>query len=356
MTGTTTEKEATRVVLRLLDLSGYPHPTDQLLPAFLHPSVISILVESLWEQLPPSSRIGRNARLLPDRFDPLRHGEAVEKGRILGPLGSYPNIAIDFGKVRYAPFHGIPLLISILEHDESEYTELGYLNELELVAAAAIMLSDKYPRFHFYFEPENEISFGKPALDKLSEQEQNSLFYELLSFRLRPDRPRVIFQPSTSALSPAAYAYPPFEFVTEAHEIFEACTITDQLLLRTLFFLQKGNMLWLNRVFSEDAVANVFFSLEGCLLLLQRKYGGSPSKIDLQLLTKLFKDHFERGEELFEFIKEAYDKRIEIVHPSPISGANWQPFLLADNYYEYFDIARELLNFVLIERRINRRA
>lgn len=350
LAGTATPAQAGKAVLKLLDLLGHPHPSDRLLSAFLHPSVASLFVESLWQRLPPSSRQGRSAKVFAHKLYRPRTGEAVVKGRILGPLGTYPNIGLDFGAVQYVPMHGVPLLITEEQHDMDAYRELGYLSERELVAASAILLADVTPRFHLYFESGNDITIAEASLEGLPSSERHVLFYELLGFNIRPSAGREIFQPPTSTLTPVQYAFGPFAYVKEAASLFTAFASDDQLLLRTAFLLQKASMLWLNQVFSEDAVANVFFALEGCLLLLQRKSGGSDSKIDLILLTRLFKHLFDRGEELFEFIREAYDKRIEIVHPSPVSGANWRPFLMADDYYEYFDIVRQLLNRILIER------
>lgn len=280
-----------------------------------------------------------------------KRGESIIKGRILGPLGDYPNIAMELGPVQYVPFHGIPLLITQEEHSEAD-TELGYLSEYELMAAASILLADEAPRFHLYFESGNEVTIARAAVNAIPTAERHALLYELLAFTIRPHNQREVFQPPTSALTPGQYAFAPMHFAQEATALFAAFAPHDELLLRTVFMLQKARMLWLNHVFSEDALANVFFALEGCLLLLQRKSGGSPSKIDLTLLTKLFTDLFPRGEELFEFVQEAYDKRIEIVHPSPASGPKWQPFLMAEEFYDYFGIARRLLNRIMIDREI----
>lgn len=105
-------------------------------------------------------------------------------------------------------------------------------------------------------------------------------------------------------------------------------------------------MLWGNPCFGEDAIANVMFCLEGTLLLVQRRQGLSDEKIDIKALDGIFKAAFDRGEELFDFIKEGYDKRISIVHPSPTEGPKWIPQLLADDFYEYYDVARMLLIYL----------
>jgi len=109
-------------------------------------------------------------------------------------------------------------------------------------------------------------------------------------------------------------------------------------------------MLWDNRNFQEEAIANVFFCLEGCLHLIQEKHGVHQTGLDLDRLRKIFSNNFRNGESLFDFIVEAYEKRIAIVHAKPFGCSEWSPFLLADDFYEYFQIARELMNFILINR------
>ena len=69
-------------------------------------------------------------------------------------------------------------------------------------------------------------------------------------------------------------------------------------------------------------------------------------------LETIFDKLFPKGLELFSFIKEGYDKRISLVHAEPDWGAEWSPFLLADDFFEYFNICRELLNLILIDRNV----
>jgi hypothetical protein len=66
--------------------------------------------------------------------------------------------------------------------------------------------------------------------------------------------------------------------------------------------------------------------------------------------SKFSGDKLTRGENLFEFIEEAYEKRIAIVHPEPVWGSEWNPSLMAEDLYDYFKISRELLNYILIDR------
>jgi len=66
-------------------------------------------------------------------------------------------------------------------------------------------------------------------------------------------------------------------------------------------------------------------------------------------LKKIFIENIQHGENLFEFIQERYSTRITLVHPEPEWGAEWKPFITAEDFYDYFKISRSLLNFILID-------
>jgi hypothetical protein len=85
---------------------------------------------------------------------------------------------------------------------------------------------------------------------------------------------------------------------------------------------------------------------------MQKKFGDNSTKLNRKLLRDGFIKNWQNGENLYDFIEEAYYKRISLIHPEPDWGANWKPFLMADDFYDYFNICRELLNFILIERKV----
>ena len=139
-------------------------------------------------------------------------------------------------------------------------------------------------------------------------------------------------------------------FINDFNNLYDAFSIRDHLLLRTSNYLVKSIMLWKNRMYGEEALANVLFSIEGGLHLMRRKYGDHSKKLNLKLLERVFIDKFPDGSNLFEFIQEGYHKRISIVHPEPNWGAKWMPFLMAEDFYEYYRISKRLMNFVLANR------
>lgn len=148
-----------------------------------------------------------------------------------------------------------------------------------------------------------------------------------------------------------SYQFVPYtDSLPEFERFFDAFQLNDDLTVRTSSYFVKAAMLWMNPVFGEEAIANVFFCLEGCLLLIQRKAGLSPTQINLEELRKIFAGTFSRGDELFEFIEEAYAKRIELVHAAPAWGVAWSPWLSAEDYYEYLSVSKNLLNYVMVNR------
>ena len=62
------------------------------------------------------------------------------------------------------------------------------------------------------------------------------------------------------------------------------------------------------------------------------------------------KNNFPNGENYFSSLEGGYEKRISIIHAEPDWGAEWSPFLQADDFYDYFEISKELINYILIDR------
>ena len=108
-------------------------------------------------------------------------------------------------------------------------------------------------------------------------------------------------------------------------------------------------MLWANKSFAEDAIANLLFAIEGALLLLQKKHGVDPKRIDPKALLAIFEEIFDNGKKIFTFIQNGYDKRIQIVHANPKSGPCWNPRLSEKDYDSYYDIAMMLLIYIITE-------
>jgi hypothetical protein len=130
--------------------------------------------------------------------------------------------------------------------------------------------------------------------------------------------------------------------------VYDKFSINNQLLLRTSNYLSKAFMLERNRFFKEEVVANIFICLEGCLHLLQKKWGDSKPTLNLKLLEINFKSVLNE-ESLFEFIKEAYSKRIALLHPQSKWGSQWMPYVDFHDFFDYYKICKHLLRYYLTD-------
>lgn len=329
-----------KLIWEALDILQKPIPSEIYKVYFYTPEILSLLTTKIWNEINYDKRMlliskdrgSKNiAKLIPKDKSHFTF-------RILGESGVYPNISFNNERVTYTPYAGAPFLITEESIEEMLMaSEVSFLNKNELIAAAGIILTSTETRLHFSFDSSPSINLTRNLYLKLNEQLRIPFVMELMS--ILDEKPV-----STN------YTYGNYQEKIKDLQIFYTRVETsNELLLRTFFFLIKSIMLWENRMFGEDAISNVFFSIEGALLLMQLANGTKSDKIDLILLQKVFNEQFENGADLFEFIQEAYDKRVDIVHPNPRGKANWCPDLLADDFYEYYEIVIELINYYLVK-------
>lgn len=102
----------------------------------------------------------------------------------------------------------------------------------------------------------------------------------------------------------------------------------------------------------EDAVSNIFISLEGVMTLLQRNASQQYDHIDKALQKKIYQDVFaDGGENIYDFvIDEVFargEKRAALMHPQAASTWGWVPFLMGEDYPEYRQILRCMIFFAV---------
>lgn len=112
-------------------------------------------------------------------------------------------------------------------------------------------------------------------------------------------------------------------------------------------------MLWSNPILAEEAIVSNFHCIEGCLHLIQNLYGDHSARLNLDLVREVIVNEIALGDNLFDYIREGYDKRISLIHANPKWGPEWSPYLGMSDFYDYFKLSRQLLNFILIERHID---
>jgi hypothetical protein len=229
-----------------------------------------------------------------------------------------------------------------------------WVTRKELQAATCIFLAPSYGKPILYFSDFNHIELNEETLKIVPKDLHGYFMLELVQFQNRFKPLNGIYLERERLHDVSAYNFFDFEGSKSIfYQLLDSYSIRNHLLLRTSNYLIKASMLWENRTFGEEAIVNVFFALEGCLHLLQKKFGDNSTKLNRKLLKKIFKEHIPYGENLYNFIEDGYYTRISLVHAEPDWGAEWSPFIAAEDFFEYRNICRELLNFILINRVID---
>jgi hypothetical protein len=126
--------------------------------------------------------------------------------------------------------------------------------------------------------------------------------------------------------------------------------VSHPLLLRTARHYLKSSMLSRTDGMAEDALTNLLFALEGCLLLFQEIEGVSTKRLNRKVLRTVFARRYVHGESTYEFIEDAMGwggMRAQLVHPQLALTDGWTPALMTDDYYEYHQVTRALLTFLV---------
>ncbi len=91
-------------------------------------------------------------------------------------------------------------------------------------------------------------------------------------------------------------------------------------------------------MFAEDAIANTFFGLEGCLRLIHRRFVGRGNfeiKPTVDHVEKVFREMPGYP----DMLKECHAQRVCLVHPEPRGQQQWVPPVRADDFYENYGMA-----------------
>ncbi len=354
------EKDMNSIFLRTLDLLNIPYPASEIKKFFLHPNIVTDLLSELInsDYLSPDDRFELNPTFAEIHKKLTKPKSSYSyKFRILAPGGLYPNLEIKRGFSRYFIQNQQPTLLTKDKNYKDIFSNSSIINWLtknELKFATALMCAPKQGIFHLEFAGYNTINIDCDCIDAIPDGLKNLFLREYFEIKKRftPVGVRAWHRQPMPDLM--AYEFSSYNDSIEFfNKIYDNFKISDHLLLRTCNYFVKAIMHWNNQIYFEEAITNTFFCLEGCLHLIQKKYGYYELKLNMNLLKEVFKNDIAYGENLFEFIKEGYEKRITLVHAEPEWGADWSPFLTSEDFYEYFDLCRELLNFILIDRRLD---
>ena len=125
---------------------------------------------------------------------------------------------------------------------------------------------------------------------------------------------------------------------------YDSFDLNDGVLLRVGACLIKSRMLWLyeEKAFREEALTNVFFALEGAMRLVHQNLIKTPP-FEFKKTVQYLLENYPEMEGLDESLAEAYDKRIQIVHPENRKEMFWRPELAADDFYFYYRLVAALI-------------
>lgn len=328
---------------RLFSFAGQPIPNSSIYKYFKTRAIIDLLYTRLCYYTIPQE-VAKKKRLKSDKKPSISTN--YFEIRRLDPNGAYPNTEINNKGVWYFNYLGSPLLITDnYQPVEDKWCTAEYapFTRQEVRIACAIICSHEYPIARFYFGEFDAIRIDEGLTSHVDENNLKlflaSLYLILIS--TRDDEPHN---------SQAKFRFVSYEEYTSELQLFlNKFSICDNLLLRTASHLVKAGMLKTNYIFFEETLANSYFALEGCMLLLQRKHGMDTEKLHRKELRQIFIDTFKRGEEIFDYLSEVIDwggKRAELVHPGVVSKESWIPSIFGDDH-EYHDLTIQVMYYIV---------
>jgi len=344
----------------LIDVLEIPFPPSEIYPYFLHPNLINKLLYEVInsEFLSPPDR-----EEMSEDFGTLLQCLKEHKSnfkitlRILAPGGIYPNTPIERGGCKYTFNNQLPVLFTKSRNKKNIWDEsslINWLTKQELRFATSVLCAPSDKIVYFFFTSSNSISVDASCIKKVPIDQQVYFLREWLDIHLRFTSIGTKGWNRSPLPDISVYEFTDFQdSISIFNDIFDSFSITNDLLLRTCNYFVKAIMHWNNLINAEEALVNCFFCLEGCLHLIQKKFGEYNQRLNLKLLKKVFDENDVLKEISFEFIQEAYEKRISLVHAEPEWGAEWSPFITYEDFWDYFKICRILINYILIERKID---
>lgn len=342
-----------------INFLNIPHPDTELTKYFIHPNIIELLLSGVLNQEYVS---------VEDRKEFFAYlGKAIKKlkttkspyfvsFRILHPSGYYPNIPVSRGNCHYTIQNQLPIIWTknTRSYDENivDLSITNWLTRNELKLATAIMCAPGGGTvFHLTFTRYNSINLSWDCLSNVPNELKPYFLREYFDLNSR-FQPLGINQWNRRPLHDVSlYRFSTFEeYSTWFNKIFDKFSIQNDLLLRTCNYFVKSQMHWDNGINEEEAILNLLFCYEGCLHLIQQKYGEYGPKLNFKLLERVFEENIEKGGDILNWVRGTNELRIILVHPESRWGAEWKPFVTSEDFYENFKIARSLLNFILIDK------
>jgi len=323
-------------------------PPDRFGELFASPAVLRYLSENL---------INGYLRFTLDAGWAAKGARSFVRVRVLSPLGHYPNTDVTCHRGAYRIHRGCPYLVSeISPREEAKWSfgsELADWARQEVRMASAISCVEcggfnAYLSSGAFDVPDEILSLAERA-DRVDFALECAVLIREAWNRFATGR-RHLAQRTTAAV---------FEFgdyrdhIAGARRLFANFRVSSPLLLRTAGHHLKASMLWATDGFREDALANLLFALEGCLLLFQEAEGAQTERLDRRLVTDIFQRTYLHGDSTMHFVEEGLGwgaRRAQIIHPQLANENGWKPLIFGEDYYLFDKMVRALLTYLITGR------
>lgn len=332
-----------------LALTNAPPPDPRLLRHFHNDAVLIYLAHHLfvpfaWSLRHALDRVGNLS---------VRHRENFFRIRALSARGALPNSNLHSGRATYAIHEGRPYLVTVNSpREEAKWSygsDLANWTRHETRLATAITCAE-FGGFTPYL---SGLNYDLPvtAVQHVDKQDQVAFLLQcaslLIAVQARKPDP-VHRTPLDDANVPRYFDFRPYK--TKAEAFASRFLVSHQLLLRTAKLLLKSSMLWHTDGFSEDALANLCFALEGCMLLFQDVLDAPTDRLNRKLLRETLVATFEHGNFMYDLVEEALGwggTRAQLVHPHLALEGGWLPLMTANEYFELHRMVRLFLTYLV---------
>ncbi len=323
-------------------------PPDRFGELFASPAVLRYLTEHL---------INGYLRFPLDVGWAPKSARSFIRVRALSALGRYPNANVTCHRGAYRIHRGRPYLVSEISPREevkwSYGSELADWSRQEVRMATAISCAES-GGFNAYISssafdlPDEVLACAERRTDRVDFALECAVLVSEAWNRSAISRG---YSTQTAA--------PVFEFadyrdhIAGARRLFAGFRVSSPLLLRTAGHYLKASMLWATDGFREDALANLLFALEGCMLLFQEGNGAQTERLDRPLLTEIFRRTYLHGESTMHFVEEGLGwgaRRAQIIHPQLATENGWKPLIFGEDYYLFDKMVRALLTYLISGR------
>lgn len=349
-------KDMLRTFHEIIELMEIGRPNSSIDKYFAHPSVAKFLLYNLifTEKLTPDEK-SELRPLIDETVKKLKTKKEKHfiKYRILDPDGLYPNYELGRNNCFYSVQNQLPIIWTknVVSADKNilDMSVINWLTRNELKLSTAIMCASEHYTFHLMFTGYNTVEIDWECLSLVPDQLKPIFLREYFAISTRFTPIGIKSWNRQPIYDSSYYEFRDFkEGLPFFNKLFDNFSIQNDLLLRTCNYFVKSWMHWGNSINAEEAIANNFFCLEGCLHLIQKKHGDNKRKLNFKLLKDVFEKKIPHGDHLFDYLQWGYRTRIKLVHPEPEWGAEWKPFVTSEDFYEYFKISKSLLNFILL--------